>query len=233
MAEDKNFHNQLLDKVRAYRMPKAAQELLSTHLPLTISGITASGKNSTTQYIMGSTDYRHVVTHTTRPLREGEESGKDYHFVSEEEMIRLLETESMVEVQLVHGTQVSGVSIKAYQDVIASGHKPLLNIDVQGVEKIGLYVPSLRPVFLLPPDFESWVQMLEKRGRMSHSERLRRMHSAREELEKIMNSVHFFLVINRDVPQTAREILGNVHDLSSQRQGRETARLLLERLKTI
>src|SRR3989344_4633763 len=131
MAEDKNFHNQLLDKVRAYRMPKAAQELLSTHLPLTISGITASGKNSTTQYIMGSTDYRHVVTHTTRPLREGEESGKDY------------------------------------QDVIASGHKPLLNIDVQGVEKIGLYVPSLRPVFLLPPDFESWVQMLEKRGRMS------------------------------------------------------------------
>ena len=139
----------------------------------------------------------------------------------------------MVEVQLVHGTQVSGVSIKAYQDVIASGHKPLLNIDVQGVEKIGLYVPGLRPVFLLPPDFESWVQMLEKRGRMSHSERLRRMHSAREELEKIMNSVHFFLVINRDVPQTAREILGNVHDLSSQRQGRETARLLLERLKTI
>jgi hypothetical protein len=77
------------------------------------------------------------------------------------------------------------------------------------------------------------MRMMEKQGQMSHAERLQRMRSARDELEKVTSNERFFLVINQEVPQTAREVLRGSYDMSSQRKGRETARLLLDSLKTI
>ena len=233
MDAEQSIHSQLLESVRNYKTPQAAQELLAAHPPLVIAGITASGKNSTTKYIVDTTEYRQVITHTTRQPRSDETDDQDYYFISDEEMLRMLSSEAMIEAKTVHGQTIYGISVKAYQDVLAAGHKPLLIIDVQGIEDINKYLPNLRPVFLVPPDFDAWTQMLEKRGRMSHSERLRRMHSAREELEQVLHNEHFFLVVNRDVPQTAREILGDIHDLASQRKAREAAQLLIDRLRTI
>lgn len=233
MDGEQSVHSQLLEKVREYRMPPAARDLLNTHLPVVIAGITASGKNSVTQYIHETSNYRQVVTHTTRQPRAGEIHTEHYFFVSDEEMLNMMAQEALVEVQTIHGDEVYGISIKAYQAVIDQGHKPLLIIDVQGIEEISQYVPKLRPVFLLPPNFDEWMGMLEKRGRMSHSERLKRMHSAHEEIEKVLDKERFFLVVNRDVPSTARDILGDVHDHASRHKARETALLLLDRLKTI
>ncbi|MEX0881321.1 MAG: hypothetical protein WEC17_01445 [Candidatus Saccharimonadales bacterium] len=233
MNGEQSIHSRLLEKIRSYTMPLVAQEILATHPPLVIAGITASGKNAATKYIVDTTDYRQVVTHTTRQPRPDEIHGKHYYFVKEEEMLKLLDSQSMIEAKLIHDIRISGISVRAYQDVVNAGHKPLLVIDVQGTEEISKFLPKLRPVFLLPPNFDTWVRMQEKRGRMSHSERLRRMHSAREELEQVLDNEHFFLVVNRDVPQTAREILGDVHDQASQRKAREAAQLLIDRLRTI
>ncbi|HEY5549589.1 MAG TPA: hypothetical protein VIK37_00030 [Candidatus Saccharimonadales bacterium] len=232
MDGEQSIHSQLLEKVRDYRMPPAARDLLNAHLPLVIVGITASGKSSVTDYIKQTSDYRQVITHTTRQPRPGEVHGQHYYFISDEDMIKMMADEALVEVQTIHSHEVYGISLSAYQTVLKGGYKPLLIIDVQGVEEISQYVPKLRPVFLLPASFDEWMRMLEKRGRMSHAERLRRMHSAHAELEKVLEKEKFFFVTNRDVPSTARDILGDVHDHASQRRGRETAQLLIDRLKT-
>jgi guanylate kinase len=233
MSNEPSVHSQLLDQVRNYKMPQTAQDLIVRHPPLVIAGITASGKNSVVRYITETTDYRQVITHTTRQPRTDETNGRDYFFVSDEQMLQLLNNKAMIEAKNVHGNAVYGVSIRAYQDVVFAGHKPLLIVDVKGVEELTKYLPKLRPVFLLPPSFERWVEMLEDRGRMSHLERLRRMHSARSELLEVMTKERFFLVVNYDVPNTAREILKDIHDPSSQRKAREVAHLLIDRLKTL
>lgn len=230
---DQSVHSQLLDKVREYVMPPAARELLRAHLPLIIVGITASGKNTVTDYIQDTADYKQVVTHTTRPPRPGEVNTQHYHFISDEEMLNMMTDQAFVEVQTIHGEAVYGISISAYRGVIEAGHKPLLIIDVQGVEEISQYVPELRPVFLLPTTFEEWMSMLEKRGQMSHSERLRRMHSARDELQKVLKKQNFTLVVNRDVASTAKDIVSGINDYTSQHKARDIALQLLERLKTI
>ncbi|HLG90581.1 MAG TPA: guanylate kinase, partial [Candidatus Saccharimonadales bacterium] len=156
MDAEQSIHSQLLEGVRNYKTPQAAQELLAVHPPLVIAGITASGKNSTTKYIVDTTGYRQVITHTTRQPRSDEVSGQDYYFISDEEMLRMLSSEAMIEAKTVHGETIYGISLKAYQDVLAAGHKPLLIIDVQGIEDINKYLPNLRPVFLVPPDFDAW-----------------------------------------------------------------------------
>lgn len=227
-----SVHAQLVEKVRSYRMPQAAQELLTNHPPLIVAGITASGKNSVTQYIIESNQYRRVITHTTRQARASEVHGQHYYFVSEEEMLRLLDNEAMIEVQTIHSASIYGVSIRAYQDVISSGYRSLIILDVQGIEEVGKYLPALRAFFLLPPDFHEWMARLEKRGPMSHSERLRRMHSARTELEKALNSHLFWLVVNHEIPAAAREILSGASDFLTQHKNREAAQQLLDHLRT-
>ena len=226
-------HSQLLEKVRDYKMPQAAQDLLAANPPLVIAGITASGKNSVARYLAETSEYRHVITHTTRQPREEAADAHEFHFVNDERMLELIDSRAMIEAKEVHGDTVYGTSIKAYQDVVQAGHKPMLIIDIQGVEDINKYITNLRPYFLLPPSFDDWMRMMEKRGRMSHSERLRRMHSALDELESVLKRGRFTMLINQDIPQTAKTIEADAHDFSVQHKSREIAEQLVERLRTL
>lgn len=234
MGNQDSIHAKLMAAVRAYHIPEEAKKLLAEHPPLTISGITAAGKNSVTGYITQNEGYSSVITHTTRQPRPGEVNAHHYHFVSEEAMLDLLHRHAMIEVQIIHGDTVYGVSIDAYRAATGSGHKPLLNIDVQGVEAMYKYLPPIiTPIFMLPPSFEDWMQWLEKRGRMSHTEKLQRMKSAQIELDKAIRSDLFLLVVNHELSRTAKEILLGSHDPSSQHHNREIALRLADSLKTI
>lgn len=226
-----NVHNYLLEAIRSYRMPDEAAELLAQHAPMLIAGATASGKGSVASYLNLSSDFAHVITHTTRPPRSDEENGKDYWFVSEEEMLKLLKESAMIEAKSIHNNAIYGTNIEAYQAVVSSGRKPLLIIDVQGAEDITKQVSALQAVFLLPPSYEVWMERLDKRGLMSHVERARRLLSAREEIEYALRSRHFNLFVNRDVNTTARAILDNVGNPSEQHHNRELAQQLIDHIR--
>ena len=51
---------------------------------LVLVGESASGKSSIEKYLVDNYGYHKVVSYTTRPPREGEIDGVDYHFISEE-----------------------------------------------------------------------------------------------------------------------------------------------------
>ena len=51
-----------------------------------IVGNTLSGKSTLVRDLVTSTGIKQVTTYTTRPMREGERDGIDYHFISNEEM---------------------------------------------------------------------------------------------------------------------------------------------------
>ncbi len=223
---------QLLDQVRNYRMPVAAQELLRGHPPLILTGPTASGKNAIASYLEKVGGYRRIVTHTTRPLRPGEVHGQHYHFVSPEEMLRLIQSQAMIEVKLIHEETIYGVSIEAYQSLVNSNIKPVLTIDVQGAEEILRKVPSLQPIFIVPPDLETWMERWHLRGSMSHQERQRRFRSAQKELELAYRSEHYNLVVNHEVAETAREIARGMTDHSSRQQKKELINHLLDAIRT-
>src|SRR5437868_12886458 len=117
-----NLHNELFEKVRNYRIPVSAVQLLSAHPPLIVTGVTASGKTSVLKQIETTSDYRHVVTHTTRPPRGDEISGQNYWFVDEAGMLKLMESEALVEVKAVHGETLYGPTVSSYQSVLDGGH---------------------------------------------------------------------------------------------------------------
>lgn len=51
-----------------------------------IVGQTLSGKSTLVRDLVTSTGIKQVITYTTRPMRENERDGIDYHFINSEEM---------------------------------------------------------------------------------------------------------------------------------------------------
>ena len=53
-----------------------------------LMGKSATGKDTVLKYLLTKTELRlkEIVGYTTRPVREQEREGMDYHFVSEEQM---------------------------------------------------------------------------------------------------------------------------------------------------
>jgi guanylate kinase len=219
---------ELLDKVRGYKMPARAVELLHDHNPVLIAGVTASGKGAVTKYISESTSLKQVVTHTTRDPRPGEKNGIDYWFVNNQQMGELLDSQQMIEVMLVHGHHIYGSSITAYEEAVRSNERALLIVDVQGVEEITKNVAGLKAVFLLPPSFDEWMRRLDKRGAMSHTERARRLKSSEEELRHVLKSNHFTLYVNRDVNTVSQAIISKTVVPAEQHHHRELIERLLE-----
>ncbi|HEX4774222.1 MAG TPA: hypothetical protein VH234_01775 [Candidatus Saccharimonadales bacterium] len=224
------LHRELFEAVRNYKMPPPAVKLLKQSPPLIISAVTAGGKTTTGNRIVKKSDYRHVVTHTTRTIRPGEANGVNYWFVNQAEMLELIKQGVFIEVQPVHGDTIYGTSLESYQSVIKTGHKPLLIMDVQGIQEIISNIPQTQAFFMLPPSYETWMDRLQARGNMNPLEKARRLQSAKKEIETVLADSHFVLVINYDIERTADEILQGP-SMADQRASREIAQRLVDRIK--
>jgi guanylate kinase len=103
------------------------------------------------------------VSHTTRPRREGERDGLDYHFVSEREFRRLVEQGAFLEYAEYSG-RLYGTSWAALEGPLARGCDVLLEIDTQGARQVRERLAEAPLVFLLPPSLAELEQRLRGRG---------------------------------------------------------------------
>lgn len=220
---------QLVIKARDYQISQVSVQLLEALKPLVICGVTAAGKNATSQHLAERGNFERVVTHTTRSPRQGEANGQDYWFVSEQDMLEMIDGHSFVEVEVLNGDRVYGTSRTALELVASHGKRPIMTIDIKGAAKLAAAVSGLEPLFMVPPSTDVWMQRLGGRAYMSDGEHDRRLHGARGELEFVMNNQDFVIVVNNDVEQAAAEILrGVATDSGSQGERRALVKELYE-----
>lgn len=224
--------------VASYSMPEVANKLIGSGEVTVLCGVTASGKNTIANYLVSHGNYSHVVSHTTRQPRKNhgilEQNGIEYWFVNPEQMLRLVEQHAFIEVKAIHGETCYGTSINAVKQVIDEGKHPVMEIDVQGVLELTEAVPKLRPLFILPPSFDVWMERLGTRGFLSDGERERRLRSASMEIQTALDHPAFVLTVNHEVELTAAEIISGVDtSASTQADHRSLAESLLETIKNI
>lgn len=93
-----------------------------TPLIIVISGPSGVGKDALVKKLRESCDSLHfVVTVTSRPMRRGEENGKDYYFVSKEEFLTLVDKNELLEYALVYG-DYKGIPKKQMREYMAKGY---------------------------------------------------------------------------------------------------------------
>ncbi len=168
-----------------------------------VSGPSGVGKTTLIERLLASDPLaRRCVTATTRAPRAGEREGEDYFFVAAERF------EAMKKDELVEWAEVHGESYgvpKTYLDQQrAAGHDVVLNIDIQGGDRVKRVFPDAVMVFILPPSFEALEARLRGRGDVSAEAVWLRLANARTELDAAVR--YEYLVVNDDVERAAAEL---------------------------
>ncbi|XP_073532986.1 guanylate kinase [Phyllobates terribilis] len=178
--------------------------------PVVLSGPSGAGKSTLLKRLLK--DYEGVfgfsVSHTTRGPRPGEANGKDYHFVTREEMQRGIDNGDFIEHAVFSGNMY-GTSKVAVQAVQAQNQICILDIDMQGVKNIKK--TDLNPIYISiqPPS----VQILEKRLRDRNTE-------SEESLQKRLQAAISDMEISKE-PGLFNEIIinDNLEDAYSKLRG--------------
>lgn len=233
---DSQTITKLHSAIAGYKMPSTARQLAISSNLLLLCGVTAAGKNTIAQYLVDHDNFEMVVSHTTRQPRENhgimERSGREYWFVSPSELLELAQKESFIEVKAVHGETCYGTSITSVQKAVADGKRPVMEIDVQGALELSEAVPGLKPVFILPPSYDVWMERLGGRGSISDGDKERRLRSASMEIQTALHHPAFVLLENHEVHFTAAELIKGIGpDSASQAEARQLAEELLQYLR--
>ncbi len=169
-----------------------------------ISAPSGTGKSTVARRLLDRVSgLEFSVSYTTRPRREAEQAGRDYHFVERERFEGMVAGQALLEWADVFG-EYYGTGLEATRKALAEGRCLLLDIDVQGAGKVRKSdVPSVS-VMLLPPSFETLESRLRSRGSESESELARRLARAREEAEDYR---YFdYVVVNDEVDATVSQL---------------------------
>jgi guanylate kinase len=142
------------------------------------------------------------VSTTTRPPREGEQTGKDYFFV-ERDVFEQMKDRELVEWAEVHD-QCYGTPRRFVDNQLAAGLDVLLNIDIQGGIRVKKVFPDAVMVFILPPSFESLKERILNRGADVALDIDTRLENAIKEITASDN--YDYVVVNDDLDDAVAQI---------------------------
>lgn len=144
------------------------------------------------------------VSHTTRDPRPGEVDGRDYHFVSEENFRQMIADDEFLEWAQVHSNYY-GTSKAEVLGRLEGGQDVILDIDVQGAERLSHQFPEAHTVFILPPSMQELRRRLVERGLDEGGEVSRRLDVSLWEIRRYTE--YDYVIINQDAEIASRALI--------------------------
>nr|XP_033787713.1 guanylate kinase isoform X1 [Geotrypetes seraphini]XP_033787715.1 guanylate kinase isoform X1 [Geotrypetes seraphini]XP_033787716.1 guanylate kinase isoform X1 [Geotrypetes seraphini]XP_033787717.1 guanylate kinase isoform X1 [Geotrypetes seraphini] len=167
--------------------------------PVVLSGPSGAGKSTLLKRLLQDHEgvFGFSVSHTTRKPRPREVNGKDYHFVTRNDMQKAIDAGEFLEYAEFSGNMY-GTSKAAVRMVQAKNQICILDIDMQGVKNIKK--SELKPIYISihPPS----VAVLEKRLRDRKTETddslHKRLNAAMKDMEISKEPGLFDMIIIND-----------------------------------
>lgn len=169
-----------------------------------ITGPSGVGKGTLIRRLRESLpELRLSVSATTRPPRAGEDHGRDYWFLDDEEFARRVADGDFVEHAEYAGRHY-GTLREELDRHLRDGAPVVLEIEVQGARQIRETMPEAVQVFVVPPSFEALRERLEARGTDGAETIARRLEVSQTELESQHEFDH--RIVNDDLEASVREL---------------------------
>jgi guanylate kinase len=170
-----------------------------------VTGTSGAGKGTLERALLGEMpDLELAVSATTRGRREGEEDGREYWFISEEEFDEKLRHGEFLEYVEFPWGQRSGTLRSEIDRIKDHGRIPLLDLEPQGALDVKRSVPGSVTIFVEAPSFAENERRLRERATESEGEIEERLDLAREQLSQA--GEFDYLVVNDDVDRALTEL---------------------------
>ncbi|MBP3783598.1 MAG: guanylate kinase [Butyrivibrio sp.] len=186
-----------------------SKQLSQKGIIIVVSGFSGAGKGTVMKALTAKYDkYALSVSATTRNPRPGEENGREYFFVSNEEFEKLIKENGLIE----HAGYVDhyyGTPRKFVEDQLDAGKDVILEIEIQGALQIKEQYPEAVLLFIMPPSAMELKKRLTGRGTETEEVIAQRLKRAKEESVGIEK--YDYIVVNDDLDECVEQ----VHDIIS------------------
>src|SRR5512132_1952414 len=130
---------------------------------IVISAPSGAGKTTIAREILKrNPSLEFSVSATTRPVRTGEEHGRDYFFLTREEFERRVHAGEFVAREEIYGN-LYGTLKSELERALRNGRHLLFDLDVKGGLSIKRQYPDALLIFIEPPSMEVLRQRLQNR----------------------------------------------------------------------
>jgi guanylate kinase len=174
----------------------AAAAPTASGLVFVLSGPSGVGKSTLIEQLKNDGfPITYCVTATTRPRRAGEEHGKHYYFLTDEEYDALLAADQFLEHAVVHNLYRYGIPLQSIRDGLRLGKDLIMAPDVQGASTVRWKLPNAITIFLRPASLEELLPRLEARGTETDYEKRIRLATAEREMQRM--SEYDYVIVNQ------------------------------------
>lgn len=169
-----------------------------------LSGPSGCGKGTVLKALLEKREDTVVsVSVTTRAPRPGEEDGVHYHFRSRADFEQMIAKNELLEYAEYNGNYY-GTPLPPMQAWLDEGKNVVLEIEVQGAEKVMNRLPEAISMFIIPPSMENLEKRLRGRGTETEEVILGRLAAAKREFAAAR--LYQYIVCNDEVENAVCQI---------------------------
>ncbi len=186
-------------------------------LLIVLSGPSGSGKGTVIKSLLEKRgDTVLSISMTTRAPRVGEQDGVQYYFRTRQEFEEAIANDGFLEYAEYNGNYY-GTPIAPIRRWLSEGKNVILEIEVQGAEKVMVNCEDFVSIFLSVPSMEELGRRLRGRGTETEDVVLSRLANAERELTRVFR---YQYVVPNDEVALAVERLNAIIDAESYRYSR-------------
>jgi guanylate kinase len=178
---------------------------------LVVTGPSGAGKGTLIRELVERVPGIEVtVSATTRERRRGEEDGREYWFLTDDEFLARVERGEFLEhVEFVSGHRYSTLRSELHR-IAANGHVPLLELETEGALRVKREVPGAVTIFI-SARVDELERRLRERATESAGEIGERIELAGKQLEQAGEFDH--VIENDDLERAVAELTTLVRGL--------------------
>ena len=174
-------------------------------LMVVLSSPSGAGKTTLTRKLLADhPDMAMSISATTRPMRPGEEEGKDYFFIDKTRFGELEAAGEFIEHAKVFDNYYA-TPRGPVEEALSQGKDVVFDIDWQGAQQLTqAAADDLVKIFILPPNMRELEQRLRTRAQDSDSVIVKRMSKSEAEISHWAE--YDYVIVNEDISTALEEL---------------------------
>jgi guanylate kinase len=172
-----------------------------------VTGTSGAGKGTIERQLLARMpELELAISATTRERRDGEEDGREYWFISQDDFDAKLAAGEFLEHIVFDWGQRSGTLRSEIDRILDAGRIPLLDLETEGALRLTRTrsVPGAVTIFVKAPSFEENERRLRERATESEGEIEERLELARRQLEQ--EHLFDYVISNDDLDRAVAEL---------------------------